>query len=115
SEILVDGVFQTSFGDLIAEDIVSIPQDIQFFLGDFTDYADCKARTGERLAHDQIFRQLQLTAQLTNLVFEQQSERFNDFLKVNIVRKTADVMMALDDSSITGTRFDNVRIDGTLY
>ena len=114
SEILVDGFIQTCFGNLIAEDEICFAQDVQLFFGDFANDADGKTRTRERLAVDQIIRQTQLSAQCADLVLEQQAQRLDDFLEVDIVRQTTDIVVRFDDSSITGAGFYNVGIDGAL-
>ena len=113
-KILVDGFIQTCFGNLIAEDEICFAQDVQLFFGNLADDADGKTWTRERLAVDQIIRQTQLSAQCADLVLEQQAQRLDDFLEVDIVRQTADIVVRFDDSSITGAGFYNVSIDGAL-
>ena len=51
---------------------------------------------GKRLAGDQVLRQTQLAAGLADLVLEQVAQGLYDFLKVHVVRQTADIVMALD-------------------
>lgn len=41
-EVLMNRFIQSSFCNLITEDEISIAQNIQFFLGNFTDNTDCK-------------------------------------------------------------------------
>ena len=83
-KILVDGFIQTCFGNLIAEDEICFAQDVQLFFGNLADDADGKTWTRERLAVDQIIRQTQLSAQCADLVLEQQAQRLDDFLEVDI-------------------------------
>ena len=82
--------------DLLAPDGVGILHDGDLLGGHIADDADGQARAGERLAGDKVLRQAQLTASLTDLVLEQVTQRLDDFLKVNIVGQTADVVVALD-------------------
>ncbi len=82
--------------DLLTPDGVGILHDGDLLGGHIADDADGQARAGERLAGDKVLRQAQLTAGLTDFVLEQVTQRLDDFLKVNIVGQTADVVVALD-------------------
>ena len=113
-EVLMNRFVQSCFCDLITEDEISVTQNVQFFLGNFTDNTDCKTRTWEWLTVYQIVRQTELSAQCANFVFEQQAQRLDDLFEVNIVRQTAYVVVGFDDSCITGTGFYDVSIDGSL-
>ena len=73
-----------------------------------------QTRAGEGLAGDQILRQAQLTAQLTDLVLKEHPQGLDDLLEVHIVRQAAHVVVALDDGGITGTGLDHIGIDGAL-
>ena len=95
-EILVHGALQMGLSDLVPENEVCQAQSVQLVLRHLADDPDGKARTRERLAHDQILRQAQLPTKLTDLVLEQVAQRLDDFLKVNVVGQTADVVVALD-------------------
>ncbi len=113
-EVLVHGAFQTGLGDLVAEDKIGQAQGVQLLLGDLADHTDGKAGTGEGLTHDQVLRQAQLPAQLTDLVLEQHPQGLDDLLEIHIVGKAAHVVVALDDSGIAGAGFDHIRIDRAL-
>ena len=113
-EVLVNRLVQTSFSDLVAEDEVSFAQNIQFFLGDVADNTDSKTRTREWLTVYQIIRQTELTAECANFVLEQQTQRLDDFLEVNIVRKAAHIVVRFDNGRVAGTGFNNISVDCTL-
>ena len=96
---------QAGLCQLLAEDGVGIAQRCRAFsLRDLAHDADGKARAGEGLAHDQIFGQAQLAAELTHLVLEEQAQRLDDLLEVDIVGKAADIVVALDDGGIAQRR-----------
>ena len=76
--------------------------------------ADGKAGAGEGLAHHQILRQTQLTAQLPHLVLEEHPQRLDDLLEIHIIRQAAHIVMALDHSGVTGAGLDHIRVNRTL-
>ena len=94
---------------------ICILYDSNLFRSYIADDADCQTRTRERLTCYQVFRQAQLTTGLTNLVLEQITQRLNDFLEINKVRQTANIMMALNSCRFAAeAAFYNVRINGSL-
>ena len=99
----------------LAPDCISILYNGNLFLGNIADNADGKAGAGERLAGDQIFRQAQFTASLADFILEQVAQRLHNFLKVYIIRQSANIVVALDGSRFTAqAAFHNVRVDGAL-
>ena len=113
-EVLVHGALQVGLGDLVPEDEVGQAQGVQLVLGDLAQDADGKTGAGEGLAHDQILRQTQLAAQLTDLVLEEHAQGLDDLLEVHIVGQTAHIVVALDDGGVAGAGLDDVGIDGAL-
>src|SRR5207244_8192390 len=77
---------------------------------------DGEPRTRKRLPADDLLRQAELAAYLTHFVFEELSERLDE-LEVHLLRKTADVVVALDDLGrpFDGDRLDDVRIERALH
>ena len=102
-EVLVHVLVLASLGNLVPEDEVSLPQQVGLGLGDVADDTDGQTGAGEGLAADQVLGQAQLTAQLTDLVLEQQAQGLDDLLKVHIVWQAAHVVVALDGGG--GTSF----------
>ena len=101
--------------DLLAPDGVGILHDGDLLGGHVADDADGQARAGERLAGDKVLRQAQLTASLADLVLEQVAQRLDDFLKVNVVGQTADVVVALDGGRFAAEAgLDHVGVDRAL-
>ena len=113
-EILADAVGEACVRQLLAEDGVGIAQGIELLARDLAEDADGKAGAGEGLAHDQIFRQAELAAELADLVLEQQAQRLDDLLEVDEVRQAANVVVALDDGSIARAGLDDVGVDRAL-
>ena len=71
-EVLADAAVQTCFGDFLTIYVVGFTQDVGFFFGHITDDADGKTGTREWLAHDEVFGQTKLTAQLAHFILEKQ-------------------------------------------
>lgn len=62
-----------------------------------------------------VFRDSKLKACLADLILKKIAERLDDFLEVYIVRKTADIVVGLDDCGLAAeTALDYVRIDCSL-
>ena len=113
-EVLVDLSVQTCICDLLTENRVRLAQNVALLLGDLAGDADAETGTRERLAHNEILRQTELKAELTDLVLEQHAQRLDDLLEVDEIRQTADVVMALDDGCVILAGLDDVRINGAL-
>ena len=113
-EVLVDLGVQTCICDLLTENRVRLAQNVALLLGDLAGDADAEAGTRERLAHNEILRQTELKAELTDLVLEQHAQRLDDLLEVDEIRQTADIVMALDDGCVILAGLDDVRINGAL-
>lgn len=94
-EVLAHAAFQIGLGDLLTKNEVRLPQHVQLHFSDLTDHTVARPAPGEGLALDQILGKAQLSAQLADLVFEEQSQRFNDLPEIIEIRKAAYVVMAL--------------------
>ena len=55
-----------------------------------------------------------MPSELTNLVLEQHTKRLND-LKLDIVRQTAYIVMALDNGGVARAALYNIGIDCSLH
>ena len=113
-EILVHFLIFTDLFQLLAVDRVGKAQRVGLLLGDLAHDANGKTRAGERLAGDEILGQPQLAAELTHLVLKEQAQRLDDLLEVDIVGKTADIVVALDDRGAAEAGLDHVGIDRAL-
>src|SRR5574344_217971 len=85
-----------------------------FLFCDFSDDTDTESRTRKRLSVYEIIRNPQFESCLADLIFEEHSERLNYFFELNMIRKTADIMMRFNRSRFAETGFDHVRIYSTL-
>ena len=113
-EVLVHLLVFAGLFQLLAVDRVGKAQRVGLLLGDLAHDANGKTRAGERLAGDEILGQPQLAAELTHLVLKEQAQRLDDLLEVDIVGKTADVVVALDDRGAAEAGLDHVGIDRAL-
>ena len=113
-EVLVHLLVFAGLFQLLAVDRVGKAQRVGLFLRDLAHDADGKARAGERLAGDEVFGKPQLAAELTHFVLKEQAQRLDDLLEVDIVGKTADIVVALDDCGIAKAGFDDVGVDRAL-
>ena len=101
--------------DFFAPDGVGILHDGDLLRSYIANDADSQARAGERLAGDQVLRQTQLAAGLADLVLEQVAQGLYDFLKVHVVRQTADIVMALDGGRFAAeAALDHVGVNRAL-
>ena len=94
-EHLPDLAVESGAGDLFAYDGVGLAQQIQPLGGDLADDADRQARTGERLAPDDLGGQAELLADPADLVLEEHPQRL-DQRELQVVGQAADVVMRLD-------------------
>ena len=113
-EVLVHLLVFAGLFQLLAVDRVGKAQRVGLFLRDLAHDTDGKARAGERLAGGEVFGKPQLAAELTHFVLKEQAQRLDDLLEVDIVGKTADVVVALDDCGIAKAGFDDVGVDRAL-
>lgn len=110
---LPDVIVEAAFLDDVADDEISLAEDLQTFFRDVADDADREARAREGLTVDDFFRHMELTAQFTDFVLEEFAQRFNE-LEFHVLRETAYIVMALDGGCRCGAAFHHVRIEGAL-
>ena len=97
-KILADILVLTGGRDLLPVDGVGLPEYVQLGLGQVSNDPDGQSRAREGLAHDQILRQSQLTAQLPHLVLEEQVQRLQHTLEPgHHLGGQQAVVVALDD------------------
>ena len=114
-EVLADAAVQTCFGDFLTIYVVGFAQDVGFFFCHITDNADGKTGTREGLAHDEVFGQTKLTAQLAHFVLKKQGKRFEDILESGYnLRRQQFIVMTLDHIGITLAGFNHIRVNSTL-
>src|SRR5699024_4116996 len=79
------------------------------------DDADSESRSREWLTEYKIFRNSQLQSCLAHLIFKQISQGLDDFFEINIVRKSAYVVVRFDHCGLAAqTAFNYIRINGSL-
>lgn len=113
-KVLVDVAIEAGFGDFVAEDVVGFAQDVEFFFGDLSHYADAESRPGEGLSPHEFGIEAQGLAEFSHFVFEEISEGFDKVLKVDDGGKAPYIVVAFDDGGIARAAFDDVGIDGAL-
>ena len=115
-EDLIGAAIQIVGDDLLQQDLITVPQQLQPRLRDFPHHSDGQPRTREGVTPDDMGREPQDFAQLSHLVLEQTAQRL-DQLESKLLRKPAHVVMQLDVGGRAGktvTRFDDVRIERSL-
>lgn len=113
-EGLPDLAREAGFFEFFAVDGVGLPEDVAFFLGDFTEDADAEAGAGEGVAPDEGRVDAELEADFADFVFEEFAQRLEDF-QGHVFRQAAYVVVALDDGGIgAAAAFDDVGVDGAL-
>ena len=99
-EILVDASVKPCGGDFFSENCVRISENFKLILCDFSEASYGKAGTGEGLAVNEKFGNSELKTDLSYLVFKQIAERLYYAVKINILRQTAYIVMALDNGGV---------------
>ncbi len=114
-EALPQPLIPAGLANLLRDDLVGQPQQIQPLARDLADDAHRKPRTRERLADDKLAVEAQVAADAADFVLEEIAQRF-DQREVHPLRQAAHVVMALDDDgrSEYGGRFDDVGIERPL-
>ena len=67
------------------------------FRCDFADDTYTKSRSWEGLTIDKLIRKSEKGSDFSYFVLEEQTKRLNDLLEINMIRKSAYVVVALDD------------------
>ena len=107
------GFIQTSFSKFFTEDCVSFANCFQTITSDCTKATNAETRTRERLTIYHVVRQAEFYATSANFVFEQLTQRFNQF-KLQVFRETTNIVVRFNNFSSFGTAFCDIRIDGAL-
>ncbi len=100
--------------DLLGDDRVGRPQQLQSLSGDLTDDPHGQPGTGEWLAPDDILGQSQLLAHRPDLVLEQIPQRLDE-LEAHVVGETAHVVMGLDRGCTRRPRLDHIGVESPLH
>ena len=85
-----------SLVNLLTVDCISVLNDADLFSIDLTDNSYAKTRTREWLTEYEALRNAKLKTSLADFVLEKVTKRLNDFLEINKVRQTADIVVGLD-------------------
>lgn len=104
---------KTSFSYFFTEDSICFTNNSEFIFSYFAKNADSKTRTWEWLTPYEVMRNAEFFTYCTNFIFEEFAKWF-DKVELNIFRKTANVVMALNCCRSFCTTFNNIWIDCTL-
>ena len=96
-EVLVDLTIETGLRDLLTVDGVGILNDLDLLGCDLSDDSYSKAWSWEWLTEYQVLWDSKLKAGLADLILEEKTEWLHDLLEIYIVRKSAYVVVGLDD------------------
>src|SRR5680860_490075 len=99
--------------DLFDHDVVRCPHQLETLAGHFADHADGKSRPGKRLAPHDLFRQSELLANTTDLIFEEVA-KWLDQDEGHVLGEAPDVVVALDAGGDSRARFTDVGIQSAL-
>src|SRR5579875_3584762 len=94
-ESLPDCVIKPRTADFIEVNGVGLPQDFAFLVSHFARDADRESGSWKRMAADKSVRKSEFTPQLSHLVLEQFTKRFDE-LHVHSLGQPADIVVALD-------------------
>ena len=92
-EVLVDLTIETGLRDLLAVDGIGILYDAHLLWGYFTDDTYAETRARERLTVYEILRQSELETDTTNLILEEEAQRLDDLLELDILWQATDIVM----------------------
>ena len=96
-KVLGDEVGKAVLYDGIAEDGVGFAEDFELFSRDAAEATDREPRTWERLTVDECRGEPQGASDGSDLFFEKHIQRLNDADEINILGKSADVVVAFHD------------------
>src|SRR5579862_4375663 len=111
-EGLPDLLVESSGLDFGHDDIVGFLKQRDPLRRDLAKDADGKPRAGKRLALQDVFRHLEVSANAADLIFEEVPQRLDE-LKLHRFGQSADVVVALDSlrRAFHGRRLDDVRVE----
>ena len=97
------------------EDVVGFLEDAYLLWCDVAKDSDAETRTWERVATEEVWRNVEGCSDAAHFIFEEEAERLDE-LEVHLFGKTADVVVALDFArrAIDGGGLDDVGVDGAL-
>src|SRR5262249_46565994 len=115
SESLPDAFVERGVEDLFIDDLVGGAEQVQPLQGDFAQDAHRQTRSWERLALQNLRRDIQVASNSPHLVLEKLPQRLDE-LQVHFLRQAANVVMALDRRRGAAYRdgFDPVWIERSL-
>ena len=114
SKVLTKVFVNACLGDFLTVDIIGILNDVDFFFGNFANDTDSKARAREWLTAYKVFRDAEFAARITDFIFEEKAQRFNDFFEIDIIRESAHIMVGFDHCGFAKAGLDDIRINRTL-
>src|SRR3989338_8784873 len=104
TEVKKVGVFdQACFSHLLGDDSISMTQYVEFLLRRLPDDAHGKARTGERHAVGDCFREFHFVAHFPRFVLIQIPQGFNK-CEAESLRQAADIVMRLNNGGVCASR-----------
>ena len=111
---LPNAVREISAFNFFTRDCVRFPQYGEVVGSDLANNANREPGPGERMARDDCIWQSELAANRTNLVLKERTQRFDE-LELEVIRKTADIVMTLDIGGAgPPARLNNVGIERSL-
>ncbi|CDB20059.1 cytosine deaminase [Blautia sp. CAG:52] len=115
-KVLVYFFVQTGFGDFFTPDGICILYHLYFFCGYIADDTNTEPRTREWLTEYQVIRNAKFQTGFSYFVFEQVTQRLDDFLEIYMLRQTTYVVVGFDHGGFSANAtFYNIRINSSLY
>ena len=109
-EVLVYFFVQASFGDFFTPDGICILYHLYFFCGYIADDTDTEPRTREWLTEYQVIRNAKFQTGFSYFVFEQVTQRLDDFFEIYMLRQTTYVVMRFDYGCLLYTSHMETRL-----
>ena len=107
-KVLIGTHAATSY--FLANDRIGFAQDIELLLSHLAYDTYRKSGTREGLTPHELFGQSEKYTEAAYLILEQETERLDNALKAEIGRKSADIVVALDDRRLVlASRLNNIR------
>ena len=95
-EELLGLLIEFGLGHLVAEDEISLAEDVEFLLRKFAEAADSETWTRERLTHDELFGNAEKLADLAYLILIKILDGLDKTFETEILGQSADVVVSLD-------------------
>ena len=84
------------FVHFVTVNVIGILDDADFFCIYLTDDTDSKTRAREWLTEYQFFRNAEFQSGFADFIFEEVTQRLDDFFEIYIIRKSSYVVVGLD-------------------